>query len=158
MKNIFSLSLLLFLFFTHQNLFYAQWIQTNGPLGGSVFSITFSGSNIFAGSAGGTIHLSTNNGTSWTNVSISNSDNIVTALTTLDNDLFAAVYSEGIYHSSDNGTNWTIVNSGLTNLRFRALITSGDNLFASTELGGVFISTNKGFNWSQISSLTGDLY
>ena len=45
----------------------AQWIQTNGPYGGSSRCFAVNGSNLFAGTGGG-VFLSTNNGTSWTAV------------------------------------------------------------------------------------------
>ena len=50
----------------------SQWVQTNGPGGGSVGCFAVSGSNIFAGSfatspilVGGGVFLSSNNGFSW---------------------------------------------------------------------------------------------
>ena len=52
MKNF----LILFFFFSIlclQNESNAQWIQTNGPYGGSVWSLTVIGSDIFAGGNGG---------------------------------------------------------------------------------------------------------
>ncbi|HTO34828.1 MAG TPA: hypothetical protein VLZ72_01200, partial [Flavobacterium sp.] len=46
----------------------AQWQQTSGPEGGSVLSLAISGTNIFAGTYGGGVFLSSNNGSSWTEV------------------------------------------------------------------------------------------
>ena len=43
----------------------AQWVQTNGPNGGTVNCFAISDTNIYAGTNGG-VFLSTNNGTSWT--------------------------------------------------------------------------------------------
>ena len=45
---------------------YAQWVQTNGPVGGTVYSLSISGSNVFAGTAAGGVFHSTNNGQTWT--------------------------------------------------------------------------------------------
>ncbi len=46
---------------------FAQWMQTNGPYGGSIVSFAVSGTNLFAATGSGGF-LSTNNGTSWTEV------------------------------------------------------------------------------------------
>ena len=39
----------------------AQWLQTNDPYGGNVRTIISNGNNIFAGTTGGGVFLSTNN-------------------------------------------------------------------------------------------------
>ena len=46
----------------------AQWVQTNGPTGGSITSFAAMGTKLFAGSHGGGVLLYTNNGDSWTPV------------------------------------------------------------------------------------------
>ena len=45
----------------------AQWV-TNGPYVADIRAFAVSGSTIFAGTDGGGVFLSTNNGTSWTEV------------------------------------------------------------------------------------------
>ena len=47
----------------------AQWVQTNGPYGGHVLALAVSGTDLFAGTIGNGVCLSTNNGTGWTAVS-----------------------------------------------------------------------------------------
>ena len=72
MRNIFrtvrcgGLIFVVFSLFTTTNPLHAQWIQTNGPYGGWVTSFAVSGTNLFAGTDGGGVFLSANNGTSWT--------------------------------------------------------------------------------------------
>lgn len=44
------------------NLLQAQWVQTSGPYGGMINSLALSGTNLFTGTCGGGIYLSTNNG------------------------------------------------------------------------------------------------
>ena len=46
----------------------AQWTQTNGPEGGSIAAFVTNGTNLFAGTRGGGVFLSTNSGSSWTAV------------------------------------------------------------------------------------------
>ena len=58
----------------------AQWIQTNGPYGGTIHCFAVSGTNLFAGTDGGGVFLSTNNGTSWTAVNTGLTNTYVYAL------------------------------------------------------------------------------
>jgi hypothetical protein len=47
----------------------AQWVQTNGPYGGFVQIFAVSGTNLYVGTGGGGVFVTTNNGTSWTGAS-----------------------------------------------------------------------------------------
>jgi len=44
----------------------AQWVQTNGPYGGSALSFAVSGTNLIAAAGDGGVYRSTNSGSSWT--------------------------------------------------------------------------------------------
>jgi len=46
----------------------AQWMQTNGPHGGYIYCFIVNGSNLFAGTDGKGVFISTNNGASWSEV------------------------------------------------------------------------------------------
>jgi hypothetical protein len=131
---------------TITNPLHNQWIQTNGPYGGNVRTFAVSGTNLFAGTSGGGVFLSTNNGTSWTAVNTGLTNNNINALVVSGNNVFAGTWFGGVYLSTNNGTSWTAVNSGLTNTYVWSLAVSGTNLFVGT-LGGVFLSTNNGTNW-----------
>src|SRR3990172_13018909 len=65
MKNICRFLFVVSSIFMFANPLPAQWIQTNGPYGGYVISFAISGTNLFPGTDGGGVFLSTNNGTSW---------------------------------------------------------------------------------------------
>jgi len=95
-----------------------------------------SGSNLFAGTWGGGVFLSTNNGTSWTAVNTGLTDRDVFALAVSGSNLFAGTWGDGVFLSTHNGTSWTAVNTGLTNRDVSALAVSGSNLFAGTDYGG----------------------
>ncbi|MGH7600078.1 MAG: regulator, partial [bacterium] len=58
----------------------AQWIQTNGPYGGYILCFAVNGSNLFAGTFGGGVFLSTNNGTNWTAVNTGLTNTVVRSL------------------------------------------------------------------------------
>ncbi len=66
MHKVRSILVLFFLSLMHAGVAHAQWVQTNGPYGGMINSFAVSGTNLFAGTGGGGVFLSTNNGTSWT--------------------------------------------------------------------------------------------
>ena len=93
----------------HPGTLHAQWIQTNGPYGGYIQCFAVSGTNLFAGTGGGGVFLSTNNGTSWTQTGYTNP--FVNALTVSGTNLFAGT-GVGVFLSTNNGTSWTI--TGLT--------------------------------------------
>jgi len=74
----------------------AQWIQTNGPYGGYVSCFAVSGTNLFAGTWGGGIFLSTNNGESWTAVNNNLTNLYVRSLTVSGKSLFAGTEGGGV--------------------------------------------------------------
>ena len=149
MKNIFTLFFFVFCLIATTNPLQAQWIQTNCPYGSSVSCFTVSGTNIFAGiNNGGGVFLSTNNGTSWTNVNNGLTDTSVRALAISGTNLFAGTAS-GVFLSTNNGTRWSAVNSGLTGT-VNAFAIYSTNLFAAT-YDGVFLSTNNGSSWTNVS-------
>jgi len=128
----------------------AQWIQTNGPYEGDVRCFAVSGSNLFAGTFGDGVFLSTNNGTSWTAVNTGLTDTLVLSLAVSGSNLFAGT-GGGVFLSTNNGTSWTAVNTGLTNTSVHSLAVNGTNLFAGTA-GGVFLSTNNGTSWTAVNT------
>ena len=139
--------ILLALFTFNSDLLDAQWVQTNGPGGGTVFSLTVSGKNLFAGTSDG-VYLSTNNGTSWSVVGLTSTN--VNALAISGANLFAGTNS-GVFRSTNNGTNWTAVNTGLMNTQVMSLAVSGTNLIAGAYIGGIFLSTDNGTSWSAVN-------
>ena len=98
-----------------------------------VTAFVVSGTNLFAGTSGAGVFLSTNNGASWTVVNNSNSAYAVVASGT---NLFASIGGT-VFLSTDNGTSWTDVNTGLTE-SVLSLVVFGTNIFAGTSDGGVW--------------------
>ena len=128
----------------------AQWMQTNGPGGGTVNSLAYNGSNIFAGTPYG-VFISTNNGTTWILTAL---NNYVQSLAVSGNNIFAGTSPNGVFLSTNNGTNWA--QTSLNNKSISSLATSGNYIFAGAYLGsiydsGVYCSTNNGTNWTHTS-------
>ena len=152
MKNTLLFFLLMVFIFIGTNLSIAQWIQTSGPGGGDIRCFAFIGTNLFAGTSNG-VFLTTNNGTSWTSVGLSNIS--VNALAVSGTSLFAGTDGSGIFVSTNSGTSWSSINNGLTNYYIKALAVKGTNLFLGTysaSSGGVFLSTNNGTSWTAINN------
>ncbi|MHB8337039.1 MAG: WD40/YVTN/BNR-like repeat-containing protein, partial [Ignavibacteriaceae bacterium] len=145
-KNTLYIILLIILFNVSS---FAQW-KSVGLNDQYVWTFAVIDSNIFAGSGGGGIFLSSNNGTNWTQINSGLTNFVINALVVSPNgtNIFAGT-AKGIFLSKDNGTNWVSIDSGLTNQYVWSLFISDTNLFAGTEKG-VFLSTNNGANWKQL--------
>lgn len=124
-------------------------------------SLAASGTNIFAGTHGGSIFSSSNNGESWTEINsgFTNTDASITDYQNTDvysiaisgTNIFAGTYGCGVFRSTDNGKNWTPIDSGLPHTYVRALTVLGTDLFAGTD-NGVYLSTNNGTLWTEVNS------
>ena len=62
-KLIFTVIIISLLFLSNLN---ALWVFTNGPYGAAVQSLISKGTYMFAGTGGGGVYVSTNNGAVWT--------------------------------------------------------------------------------------------
>ena len=96
MKNIFKRLSVVFCLFTTTNPLLAQWVQTNGLYGGDVRAFAVSGTNLFAGSNGDGVFLSTNNGISWTAVNTGLTSTIAYALAVSGTNLFVGTAGGGV--------------------------------------------------------------
>ena len=109
MRKFFILLLLIFCFAFQLN---AQWTEVNELFGVQVNCLAVSDNNIFAGISDKGVYLSTNNGTSWTEVSTGLTHPRINCLAVSEGKIFAGTWY-GIFLSTNNGTSWT--ESGLTN-------------------------------------------
>lgn len=126
-----------------------NWIDvSSGQITGAIVSFAVIGSNIFT--VGMDVYLSTNNGTTWNSVGLSNLG--VHSLAVIGNNLFAGSGSYGVFRSTNNGTDWVQVNTGLTDTTIATFAVSGTNLFAGTFDGRVFVSTNYGDSWDEVNN------
>ena len=132
----------------------SDWTQTNGPAGGRVYCLAVNGAYLFAGTWGGGVYRSTDNGTSWTRVSAGLTNTVVLAFAVSGTTLYAGTEGGGVFRSTDNGTTWTAVNSGLSSLFVYSLAVSGANLLAGTN-GGACRSTNDGGTWAAVGPTSG---
>jgi hypothetical protein len=95
MRAFLQTFILLGLFTLASGILNAQWIQTNGTKGEFIRCFAVSGTNLFAGTYGGGVFLSTNNGASWTAVNSGLTTPYVSALAVLGKNLFAG--TDGVW-------------------------------------------------------------
>jgi hypothetical protein len=79
----------------------AQWVQTNGPCGGQINCIAIRGNNIFAGTSGSGVYLSSNFGNSWIAANNGLSSSRVYALAINGDTIFAGT-DDGVYLSTSD--------------------------------------------------------
>jgi photosystem II stability/assembly factor-like uncharacterized protein len=136
----------------------AQWIQSHGPNGGEVRCFAASGGDLFAGTWGGGVFLSTNDGAGWTHVNVGLTNTWIYSLAVGGTNLFAGTPS-GLFLSTNNGTSWH--QAGLKDTMVLCLAVSpngagGTDLFAGTYGGGVIHSTDNGTTWTEANTGLGN--
>lgn len=127
---------------------FQSWSETNTNLTNRFINAVHVGSNNwYAGTLGGGVFRSGNQGQNWTpvNSGLPQSANVQT-LASNGSALFAGTFGSGVYRSFNDGGNWTIANAGLANLSINAFSNGAGGLFAATD-SGVFRSTNSGDTW-----------
>ncbi len=132
------------------------WRQTNGPTGGEInaFAINNSNGYIFAGTLGGGVFRSMDNGDNWTEVSTDLTNKDIKALATNSSGYIFAAYRGGVFRSKNNGDNWSPVNTGLKNAGTSSFAINNSNgyIFAGSADSGVFRSMNTGDNWMAVNT------
>lgn len=125
-----------------------RWGQA-GPLeGGVINTLLVNGATLLAGTNGGGVFRSTDNGQNWMPTNLT--DRNVQSLAASGTSLFAAGYGAGVFRSTNQGERWDPVNSFPT-LLVNTLSVSGSSIFAGTEYQGVFRSTDQGQTWVAVS-------
>ena len=142
MKHLFLFLLPAILF---QQTIISQWVHTNGLNDAPVYSFALSGANLFAGTSGSGVFLSTNKGASWTLISLTD-EWMINSLAVIGTKVFAGTgWNQGVFLSTDNGTTWTSANTPFGG--FSHMVQLGTHLFAGTA-DEVFVSTDNGTSWA----------
>jgi photosystem II stability/assembly factor-like uncharacterized protein len=126
-----------------------EWQQMSGPTSGIFALATNAAGEVFAGSFGGNVYRSTDDGNTWTQLNTVFTTSSVSALAVSPSGfIFSGTDGAGIFRSTDNGANWARVNTGLTNLTIGSFaFTSSGTIFVSSA-AGIFRSTDNGGSWS----------
>ena len=110
--------------------------------------------HLFVGSADGGLFRSSDDGSSWAALSIS--DPVSSLLVTQGDVLYMGTYSSGttrkVLVSTDNGDSWTETSLAVGNPISAMAITNSGIMFASGEGYGVYRSTDGGSSWNQLTT------
>ncbi len=111
-----------------------------------VYAMASDGNNMYAGTWGGKIYQSADEGQNWTLINQSMNSASVWALNISGGYLFAAT-GEGVYKY--DGSNWSATN--ISGKEVHALSSSNGTIYAGTWGYGVYVSTDNGDTWSTLN-------
>ncbi|HEY3874110.1 MAG TPA: hypothetical protein VGM92_01420, partial [Candidatus Kapabacteria bacterium] len=127
----------------------AQWVQTNGPNGGSFYTFTSSGTNLYAATLD-SVFRSTDHGLHWMDTrGTLPAPILITTLFATGTNIYLGTSDGRIFLSTDSGGSWKKIGSTTGPASSFAMI--GTNLFVGTG-DGIFISSDNGGTWTQSDS------
>jgi len=143
------------------------WQQTNGPVGGDIRALAVHPvtREIFAGTSGGGVFRSMNNGDSWepANMGLANEHVRGLAVKNSNGHIFAGTFGGGVFRATNSSAGWEPINAGLTNGDILALAINESNgdifsgtgkaFFFDAEDNSIFRSTDNGQNWTSVKDL-----
>jgi MYXO-CTERM domain-containing protein len=115
-----------------------------------------SGSNIYAGTYGGGVSVSSDSGTTWSSYSIANglsSDHVLSVYAS-GGTIYAGTLG-GLSASSDNGTSWITYNTNRNGYRPVLGVYASDSTIYAATWGGLSVSSDNGSTWSNYDASTG---
>jgi len=126
------------------------WVQTNGPLSGSVRSITFgNGNTVVSGTEGYGIFTTSDGGSHWKQVSPGFGNTVYALAHNAHGDIFAGGVG-GLSRSTDSGESFSPLGFASTSIISLA-VDSSDNVYAGSD-GRVYRSTDNGDTWTIVLS------
>ncbi len=153
----------------------AQWMPTNGPQGGTVFCVAIDSigepASVYAGTNGGGVYRSIDEGRSWSRVGASLSSLNISALEVMRSSkdrpvIFAGASTNGLFRSTNNGTTWSLVkkygNIFSTEIMHSYVSPSGGSMliagagnivYRSTDLGAVWMHAEYGLSCSKVYAI-----
>ncbi|HNG32164.1 MAG TPA: BACON domain-containing carbohydrate-binding protein [Blastocatellia bacterium] len=139
-----------------------NWEPTNLEVQ-RVVSLASIGNRLLAGTYGGGIFVTENQGEKWTsagqtNNGLNNSKVIALSAGADGSTWFAGTDGGGIFRSTNGGQSWVAVNADLPpGLSVYAFAVSGAKLYAGS-IYGVFVSEDNGARWKQINAGLLDIF
>ena len=126
----------------------AQWVQTQGPTGGSISVVYSNGTVLFTASPGGGIFVSSNNGAGWAPANSGFGASMkVESFASLGTTMYLSG-ATGVYSSVNNGNTWDA--TGLSGGHVYGLGAKGQTLVAGLYDSGIFVSTDAGITWKNV--------
>ncbi len=163
MKRIFLLFVLIFILMIQPREIFGQWVKTvlpdppygHGALPGKVVVLTANGNNLYAGTLGGNVYFSQDQGKSWAYIDSGLTTADINAIAYFDSTLFVGTYGSGqfgfswggIFMTKNNGKTWTQAKNLADNNIYNFAV-QGTNILAATWGGGILISSDNGVTWN----------
>lgn len=133
-----------------------SWMRkNNGLITTNINDIYSDGFKLFAGTYGGGVFMSADNGNTWTAIKsgLSGQALYVNSVIRLNNRLVIGT-GDKIYVSDNEGTTWTQSATGITPTSIRSVTELYGTLYAATT-AGIYYSTDSGSTWTLASAATG---
>lgn len=113
-----------------------------------VTGLASSNGKLFASTQWGGVHVSTDNGFTWTasNQGLTNLEAM--HITKSGTNIIVGTQRGGVFTSIDNGATWVV--SSLQSVGISSLRANGSTVFAGTYLYGAYRSSDGGFTWSEV--------
>jgi len=93
---------------------------------------------VFAGTYGGGLFKSVDNGATWTNVTTLNVQYVYSLFVDANGDVFVSSLTNGVFESTDNGTTWTALGMDGANVCSVTANSTSNIIIAGTKDGKVF--------------------
>lgn len=126
-----------------------NWENTSGfGPGEIVYTLAYSNSAIYAGTWGGKIYKSTNQGQTWIHVNNGMTVGFIWSLVVANDNLIFAATEQGVFKY--NGSSWVLTSLAGIDVHSISIGTSGINkvMYAATWGSGVYVSSDLGDSWS----------
>ena len=124
----------------------------------SICAIATRGDTVFAGSDGSGVRISTDKGTTWSQINTGLTNFKVQCLIVNGNNIFAGTNGGGVFVLSSDRSSWSNASTGLTDMNVQCFTIASNKLLAGTNDGGVFITANNGNSWTNLGSGANGLY
>lgn len=135
-----------------------NWVKVNSNWTIQCFTTSATiGSNIFVGTNGDGIFLSTDNRGKWSSVNNGLVNTNIFSLAINGEKLYAGTQT-GLFLSKDNGNSWIEIDRSLRNLSVASILIFGSKIFASYRFSDLYHSTDDGKTWVAANLFSGGLF
>jgi hypothetical protein len=121
---------------------HAQFVQTQGPCGGNVWSLITKGKSIFAGASNG-VFRSDDGGVHWKSCGL---DGQCFSFFLKGDRIYAGIFQSGICWSDDNGETWKWTLDSFLYSYVNSFGVIGDTIVAGAD-NGLYVSGDHGNDW-----------
>ncbi len=108
--------------------------------------------NMVAGTWGGNIYRSTDNGLNWSLINGDMNVRFVWSIASADNGQMFAGTDTGVFKSDVSGENWTA--AGLAGNDVRSVVVHNNKVYAATWGNGIYVSEDAGSSWNILNDFT----